>query len=96
MGRSRVKLNYPGFTALRRSRGLSVSINAEAEGIAERANSIAAGECEHPEHAGFAWRPAMDTDIGQVALATTGDGDIGVIAHNAKHNTLAKALGGGR
>lgn len=89
----KVRLDYRGFNGLRRSPEMTDAINREARAIAERANQLAHGECADQTHAGFEYAPARDTDIGQVALASTGSNP-GVIAHNAKHNTLAKAMGG--
>lgn len=94
---STVKLNLNGFTRLRQSPEMTQAINTEARKLTDRANTIAAGECSDPSHARFEYSPAQPTDIGQVALASTGHDEdhYGTIRHNAKHNTLAKALGGG-
>lgn len=88
-----VELNLSQFTALRRDARTLGAINAEADRLAARANERARGECGHPGHARFEAEHAIPTRVGAVALATTG-GDAGCIGHNAKHNTLVKAMGG--
>lgn len=90
----RVKLDLAGFRAFRQSAAVQAACTAEAKKIAAAANQRAAGECSHPEHAKFEALVSTDTSRGSIALVTTG-GDAGCIAHNAKHNTLVKALGGG-
>lgn len=89
-----VKLNLSAFTALRRDPRTLGAINAEADQMADRANNRARGECDHPEHARFRALHAIPTSVGAVALVTS-TGDPGCYRHNAKHNTLVKALGGG-
>ncbi|MCH9275000.1 hypothetical protein JS533_001685 [Bifidobacterium amazonense] len=91
---ARVKLNMSAFRAYRQSAEVQAACTAEAERIAAAANTRAAGECSHPEHAKFKVETTIDSTRGSVALVTTG-GDAGCIAHNAAHNTLVKALGGG-
>lgn len=91
---SNVKLNLGAFRAFRQSSNVLGAINAEADRIAARANGNVPGECGHPEHARFTAEHAIPTQAGAVALVTTG-GDAGAIAHNAKHNTLIRAMGGG-
>ncbi|NMM99329.1 hypothetical protein [Bifidobacterium olomucense] len=89
-----VKLNLSGFKAFRQSPAVLGAINAEAERLAAAANSRARGECEHPEHAQFRALGPIPTPEGSVAIATS-SGDPGCWKHNAKHNTLVNALGGG-
>lgn len=89
-----VKLNLSQFTALRRDTRTLGAIRAEAERVASKANSLAAGECSNPDHRHFTAAGPIPTGPGSIALATTG-GDAGTINHNAKHNTLLKALMGG-
>lgn len=90
---SHVKLDLGQFRAFRQSPNVLGAINAEADRLAARANEAAASECTHPEHARFQALHAIPTPQGSIALVTTG-GDPGTIAHNAKHNTLSRALGG--
>lgn len=89
-----VKLNLPGFTALRRDPLTLGAIKSEAQELAARANQRARGECKHPEHAKFRALGPIPTEPGSVAVATS-SGDAECYKHNAKHNTLVKALGGG-
>ncbi|WP_236023765.1 hypothetical protein [Bifidobacterium miconis] len=89
-----VKLNLAGFTALRRDSRTLGAIKTEAEKLAERANQRARSECPHPEHAKFRALGPIPTEPGAVAIATS-TGDPGCYRHNAKHNTLVNALGGG-
>lgn len=91
---STVKLNLGGFTALRRDARTLGALDAEADAMASRANNRARGECDHPEHARFRALHAIPSSVGAVALVTS-TGDPGCYGHNAKHNTLVKALGGG-
>ncbi|KAB8289311.1 hypothetical protein DSM100688_0391 [Bifidobacterium ramosum] len=89
-----VKLNLAGFTAFRQSPAVLGAIKSEAEKLADRANQRALSECSHPEHAQFRALGPIPTEPGAVAIATS-SGDPGCWKHNAKHNTLVKALGGG-
>ena len=90
---SHVKLDLAGFTAVRRSQAAQDAIGAEAGRVAARARQLAAGKCSDPSHARFTAVTPMTTGPGAVALVTTG-GDARTIAHNARHNTLVKAMGG--
>lgn len=88
---AKVKLNLAGFRQVRQSPRMLSELNAEAERTANRANALATSECSHPEHARFEALKPILTEAGAVALVTTG-GDPGCMAHNAKHNTLLKAV----
>lgn len=87
----KVKLNLAGFRQVRQSPRMLSELNVEAERIADRANALATSECSHPEHARFKALNPILTKPGAVALVTTG-GDPGCMGHNAKHNTLLKAV----
>lgn len=89
-----VRLNLPAFTEYRRSPEVMAVLDTEAQRLADRANSRARGECEHPEHARFRALDARPTSRGASAIATS-TGDPGCYRHNAKHNTLVNAMGGG-
>lgn len=90
---SHVKLDLAGFTAVRRSPAAVDAVRTEAERVAARARQLAAGECQDPSHAMFTAIDPRASEPGTVALVTTG-GDALTIAHNLKHNTLVKAMGG--
>lgn len=96
---NRIKLDFKGFTAMRRSPEMSDAINAEAERIVARANAMGkANKAGQPHYSALHSQP---TDIGQVALVATGTslskegGDMAAIIDQAHHKTLDKALGGG-
>lgn len=91
---STVKLNLGAFAALRRDARTLGAVNAEADQMAARANNRARGECSHPEHAKFRALHAIPSSVGSIAIVTS-TGDPGCYRHNAKHNTLVKAMGGG-
>nr|WP_304321116.1 hypothetical protein [Bifidobacterium catenulatum] len=87
---AKVKLNLDGFRQVRRA--AAPIITAQAEDIADRANAEAKSECRHAGHAGFMAVEAKETPEGSIALVSAGN-DPCVMAHNAKHNTLVKAVG---
>ena len=76
---AKVKLNLAGFRQVRQSAPIQQAIDQQATLIAARANSMA-----QVEGATYEAATHVSTPKGSVALATTG--------HNAKHNTLLKAV----
>lgn len=86
-----VKLNLGQFTAMRRDARTLGAINAEADRLAARANSMGADT-----HAGtpvYEAVRAIPSRVGSVALVSTANTAARV--DNAVRNTLAKALGTG-
>lgn len=92
---NRVKLDYAGFTALRRSTPVKELLTEVAEEIADKATALA-----EPNHSGtprYVVAPARDSRFGAIALASTGNSsdkqDTANRVDQAHHNTLMKALG---
>lgn len=86
---AKVKLDFNGFREVRRS--AATIVTELAEDVASRANSMAVTKGARYEAV-----PARDTEVGCVALATTGHGSeqaVKAMVDNAHHNTLLKAMG---
>ena len=86
---AKVKLNLDGFREVRRS--AAPIVTEQAEGVAARANSM-----HVTKGASYEAVPARDTEVGCVALVTTGHGSqqaVKAMVDNAHHNTLLKAMG---
>ncbi|NMM96289.1 hypothetical protein G1C98_1025 [Bifidobacterium sp. DSM 109960] len=86
---TKVKLNLEGFRQVRRA--AAPAVTAQAESIATRANGMVS-----TKGASYQALPAVSTPEGCVALATTGHGtaaSVKAMVDNARHNTLAKAVG---
>ena len=87
MGRSRVKLDFAGFKALRQSPEARAAINAEAQAMAERANAN-----RHINGAQYDPVPAIQTKQGSVALVHTSN--VQAKVDQANYRTLERSLGG--
>lgn len=89
---SKVTLNLSGFRQLRQSTAIQAELTRQAQAMASRANAAAITKGALYTHA-----PAIATDIGSVALATTGHGSqaaVKAMIDQAKHDTLLKAASG--
>ena len=88
----KVVLHYSGFRQVRQSAAMRVELTRQAQAMASRANAAAITEGARYTHA-----PAIATDIGSIALATTGHGSqaaVKAMIDQAKHDTLLKAVSG--
>ena len=88
---STVKLNNAAFRAIRQSAGVQAALNREATAMAQRANALAASQCDNPGHRHFTAVPDRTTDRGSIALVSTGS-DAGTMAHESAHGTLEKSI----
>lgn len=90
----KVKLDYAGFRAFRRSPEVKAALDAEAKAMAERANALKVSPEAH-----YLFVPAADTPEGSAALVSTGEPGkktkvtAATAIDNQLHNTLARALG---
>ena len=88
----KVVLHYSGFRQLRQSQAIQNELTRQAQAMASRANAAAITKGAQYTHA-----PAIATDVGSVALATTGHGNqmaVKAMIDQAKHDTLLKAVSG--
>ncbi len=89
---SKVKLNLAGFRQMRQSAAIQAELTRQAQAIASRANAAAV-----TKGARYTYAEAVASDIGSVALATTGYGSqtaVKAMIDQAKHDTLLKAVSG--
>lgn len=96
MAKTRVKLNYDGFTAIRQSAGAKQAITEQAQAIAARANNAAI-----VENAEYTFASAINTTKGSVALASTWSSSgvkdrysAAAAVDQALYKTLTKAVTG--
>lgn len=84
---TKVKLNIPGFKALRHAPGVVADLEARADAVADAATD----STEHPVEFVTGSRPGKNRHRTSVVT-----GNAVAMAVNQKHNTLIKALEAGR